>query len=182
MSKKYLTILTILMSLLISVAVLPTLAEEFTGNKCFDDWNWCNNGTEDEQAYWWEAGWCAAAIEAGVEGGTVEDCTSTPDDDYVEIVIEEDEDGKKTKKVKVDLGGGCVYGYSSSYFNFGTGVWISGSPTAYSDSTCQTFAGYISAANGVAYAPTGQTEADAICTDNGGYNPADNIGSDVWFC
>ena len=75
-------IFTILVMSMIFTFSLTLGADEFTDNKCFDEWTWCNGGTEDEQAYWWEAGWCAAAIDAGFITGSVEDCTSSPDDTY----------------------------------------------------------------------------------------------------
>lgn len=100
MVKKLLVMSVILAGFMIT---LVTIGEDFTDNKCFDEWTWCNDSTPDENAYWWEAGWCAAAIEAGVIGGSVPDCTSTPDDDYVAPVVEEeDDDDKKKNKAKED--------------------------------------------------------------------------------
>jgi hypothetical protein len=64
----------------------PTVAVTgFTGNKCFGEWDWCNDDPNERvRAYWWEAGWCAAAIEAGaLKEKTIAECTSTPDDDPV---------------------------------------------------------------------------------------------------
>lgn len=66
-------------------------AETFTGNKCYDEWDWCNDGTEDEQAYWWNAGWCTAAIEIGLVGGAVGDCTSSPWDNVTPSCFKIDE-------------------------------------------------------------------------------------------
>jgi hypothetical protein len=84
MFKKYLTLVTMLVVLLVVVIIAPTFAEDFTGNKCFDEWDWCGDGSTDESYYWWNAGWCTAAIEAGAIGGTVKSCTVSLDDNYVE--------------------------------------------------------------------------------------------------
>lgn len=76
----------------------PTMADDFEGNKCFDEWSWCNDGTSDENAYWWEAGWCTAAIEASVLEGSVSDCTSSPDDSEDSVVSEVSEKSEKSEK------------------------------------------------------------------------------------
>lgn len=76
----------------------PTLADDFDGNKCFGEWDWCNDGTSDENAYWWEAGWCAAAIDASVIDGSVTECTSSPDDSEDSVVSEISEKSEKSEK------------------------------------------------------------------------------------
>jgi hypothetical protein len=79
----------------------PTMAVDFEGNKCFDEWDWCNDGTSDENAYWWDAGWCAAAIEASVLEGSVSDCTSSPDDSEDSVVSEVSDKSEKSEKSEV---------------------------------------------------------------------------------
>lgn len=111
MSKKTFTLfLSVFIALLFSIALVPTFAAEFTDNKCYEEWD-CGDGSTDESLYWWEAGWCAAAIESGIVNTSIADCTSSPDDDLIIIIEEEDddEDGKKRKRYK-GLRSGC-YAY-----------------------------------------------------------------------
>ncbi len=34
-------------------------------NKCYTEWDFCNAGSEAENAYFWKLGWCAVAVERG---------------------------------------------------------------------------------------------------------------------
>ncbi len=43
-------------------------------NKCNTDWDFCNSGTEAENAYYWRLGWCAAAIERGAVSSSPSAC------------------------------------------------------------------------------------------------------------
>lgn len=105
MNTKSIILLILVVSAFAILAVMPALGADFEDNKCFDEWTWCNDGTEDENAYWWEAGWCAAAIEAGYITGTIEDCTSSPDDDYIPPVEEDEEEKEKeTKYCQIGIG------------------------------------------------------------------------------
>ncbi len=43
-------------------------------NKCYTDWDFCNSGSEAENAYYWMLGWCAAAIERGAVAASPSAC------------------------------------------------------------------------------------------------------------
>jgi len=105
MSKKLFVLVTVVVGLLLALIALPIGAQE--DNKCFDEWD-CGDGSTAESQYLWEAGWCAAQIEAGVTGGTVEQCTSSPDDDLVGDSDDGDDDDlsyrEKIKEGQKDKG------------------------------------------------------------------------------
>jgi len=43
-------------------------------NKCYSEWDFCNAGTEAENAYHWQLGWCVAAVESGAVSVSVSAC------------------------------------------------------------------------------------------------------------
>jgi len=43
-------------------------------NKCYTEWDFCNAGSEAENAYFWKLGWCAAAVERGAMLGELGHC------------------------------------------------------------------------------------------------------------
>jgi len=43
-------------------------------NKCYAEWDFCNAGTEAENAYFWRLGWCTAGFERGVLSGSLDQC------------------------------------------------------------------------------------------------------------
>jgi len=43
-------------------------------NKCYTEWDFCNSGSEAENAYHWQLGWCAAAVERGAMLGELGHC------------------------------------------------------------------------------------------------------------
>ncbi len=43
-------------------------------NKCHTEWDFCNSGTEAENAYHWRLGWCVAAVESGAASVSVSAC------------------------------------------------------------------------------------------------------------
>lgn len=104
--RKVVFFLSILCISIVGLALnTPTYADDFQGNKCYDDWDWCNDSTEFENAYWWEAGWCADAIEAEVIRGTVDECTGTPDDTViVEEITSQATEKKKRSYCQINIG------------------------------------------------------------------------------
>ncbi len=61
--------------------VLVLLAQAQSGggadsepNKCYSDWDFCNSGSEAENAYHWQLGWCVAAVESGAVSVSVSAC------------------------------------------------------------------------------------------------------------
>jgi|GEM_PF-4370793 len=120
MSKKVFLITIILGGILSVLAIAPAFSQDFEGNKCYDEWDWCGDGTTDVSNYWWEAGWCAAALEAKVISGTIASCTSTTDDDPVIVVIEESSKTKKQKKKYCQINIGAAYEEEDYYLVFKT--------------------------------------------------------------
>lgn len=101
MSKKVLILVAVIASLLIAIAVVPTLADDFEGNKCYEDWDWCNERSEDEQAYWWKAGWCIAAFEAQViDELSLKKCLSSIGIEYIASFVNEIDELKESKHKK----------------------------------------------------------------------------------
>jgi len=43
-------------------------------NKCHTEWDFCNAGSEAENAYHWRLGWCVAAVESGAASVSVSAC------------------------------------------------------------------------------------------------------------
>ncbi len=43
-------------------------------NKCYTEWDFCNAGSEAENAYFWKLGWCAVAVERGAMLGELGHC------------------------------------------------------------------------------------------------------------
>jgi len=43
-------------------------------NKCHTEWDFCNAGSEAENAYHWRLGWCVAAVERGAVSVSVSAC------------------------------------------------------------------------------------------------------------
>ncbi len=60
------------------VSLIQAQSEE-APNKCSTDWDFCNSGTEEENAYYWQLGWCAAAIESGAVEASPSACMSQPE-------------------------------------------------------------------------------------------------------
>jgi len=63
--------------LFLACVALVLLAQAQGGNepnKCHTDWDFCNSGTEAENAYYWRLGWCAAAIERGAVSASPSAC------------------------------------------------------------------------------------------------------------
>jgi len=63
--------------LFLACVALVLLAQAQGGNepnKCNTDWDFCNSGTEAENAYYWRLGWCAAAIERGAVSASPSAC------------------------------------------------------------------------------------------------------------
>ncbi len=61
--------------------VLALLAQAQSGggadsepNKCYSEWDFCNSGSEAENAYHWRLGWCVAAVERGAIEVSVSAC------------------------------------------------------------------------------------------------------------
>ncbi len=61
--------------------VLALLAQAQSGggadsepNKCYSEWDFCSAGTEAENAYHWQLGWCVAAVERGAIEVSVSAC------------------------------------------------------------------------------------------------------------
>ncbi len=60
------------------VSLIQAQSEE-APNKCSTDWDFCNSGTEEENAYYWRLGWCAAAIERGAVEASPSACMNQPE-------------------------------------------------------------------------------------------------------
>ncbi len=60
------------------VSLIQAQSEE-APNKCDTDWDFCNSGTEEENAYYWRLGWCAAAIEMGLVDVSPSACMNQPE-------------------------------------------------------------------------------------------------------
>ncbi len=43
-------------------------------NKCHTEWDFCNAGSDAENAYHWRLGWCVAAVESGAASVSVSAC------------------------------------------------------------------------------------------------------------
>jgi len=57
MAKLYFLISVVLFTVILTQAQDP--------NKCYTEWDFCNSGTEAENAYFWKLGWYASAAERG---------------------------------------------------------------------------------------------------------------------
>ncbi len=54
-------------------------AQDDVPNKCETDWDFCNSGTEEENAYYWQLGWCASMIEIGFVEVSPSACMNQPE-------------------------------------------------------------------------------------------------------
>jgi len=63
LSRSFVTVILFLACVALVLLTQETKASD--PNKCNTDWDFCNSGTEAENAYYWRLGWCAAAIERG---------------------------------------------------------------------------------------------------------------------
>ena len=73
------SMVTVLLFLACVALVSLIQAQEDVPNKCNTDWDFCNSGTEEENAYHWHLGWCAAAIEAGFVTVSPSACMNQPE-------------------------------------------------------------------------------------------------------
>lgn len=70
MNKKW-----ILFFVSIMFAIPVAASEGFVGNKCYDDWTFCGDGTTPESQFNWECGWYVAAFEAGATPNIPNHCS-----------------------------------------------------------------------------------------------------------
>jgi len=71
-SRSLVSVLLFLACVALVLLIQETEANE--PNKCNTDWDFCNSGTEAENAYYWRLGWCAAAIERGAVSASPSAC------------------------------------------------------------------------------------------------------------
>ncbi len=57
-----------------AVGAAPAAAAPPGDNKCYTEWDFCNSGSEAENAYYWMLGWCVAALERGVVSASLSVC------------------------------------------------------------------------------------------------------------
>jgi len=77
MNLQQLSRLFVTVILFLACVVLVLLAQaqgEAEPNKCHTDWDFCNSGSEAENAYHWQLGWCVAAVERGAVSASVSAC------------------------------------------------------------------------------------------------------------
>jgi len=72
LSRSLVTLLLFLACVTLVLLTQETKASD--PNKCNTDWDFCNSGTEAENAYYWRLGWCAAAIERGAVSASPSAC------------------------------------------------------------------------------------------------------------
>ncbi|GEM_PF-3756844 len=179
MFTRYTLLIVILVSLSLFTAPIFT-QDDFTDNKCYTEWD-CGDGTTDVSRYWWEAGWCAAAIEAEFISGTVAECTGSPDDDPV-IIIEEDDEEDDKKKSKKNLKG-CVDFGPLYYIDFGNSSSLPPMVTydLYDDKRC-TNATSIGVYPVWLVAARNNGNAQALCDDVDPGTTSVSFGGDVYYC
>jgi hypothetical protein len=81
----------------LAVAALAQETDEKVVNWCYEGQPWagqCDHPDPDVQHFLWKAGWCQAALEAGVVEGDMDSCMSIPD------VEEEDESSDSKSESK----------------------------------------------------------------------------------
>ena len=97
-------------------------------NKCFSDWDWCSDGAEDINTFWWNLGWCVAGEEAGSLPFTISECMgrfgtplasdfAIPGYDPPAEPVEDDSDSREEEII----GDSCDP--SSPNYNYGQHCW-----------------------------------------------------------